>query len=81
MKYTDKLTKKQVLAIPVFLNEDYRGNIWTIKKVADRYKVTEQAIYYWIRQLRKKSIKVNIRKQGQRGLLETDIHSLLQDKK
>ena len=65
MKSTDKLTKKQVLAIPVFLNQGYRGNIWSIAQVARHYKVTEQAIYYWIKRLRGKGIKIKTRKQGQ----------------
>ena len=69
MKKTDKLTKKQVLAIPIFLNKGYRGKEWTIKMVAGRYKVTENAIYYWIKQLRKRGIEIKVRKQGQRSLL------------
>ena len=68
-KSTDKLTKKQVLSIPTFLNKGYRGKEWTIKMVADRYKVSEQAIYYWIRELRKRGVKVKTRKQGQTSLL------------
>ena len=65
MKSTDKLNKKQVIAIPVFLNKGYRGNIWTIKMVADHYKVSEQAIYYHIRKLRENGVKIKTRKQGQ----------------
>ena len=65
MKSTDKLTKKQVFAIPVFLNNGYRGKEWTIKMVADRYKVSEQAIYYHIRRLRENGIKIKVRRQGQ----------------
>ena len=69
MKSTDKLNKKQVMAIPVYLNKGYRGKEYTIKMVADRYKVSEQAIYYWIRQLRKRGIKIKTRKQGQVSLI------------
>ena len=59
-KKTAKLTKKQVFAIPVFLNKD-----WTIKKVADRYKVSEQAVYYHVRRLRESGVKIKTRKRGQ----------------
>jgi len=69
MKSTDKLTKKQVLAIPVFLNKGYRGKEWTIKMVADRYKVSEQAIYYHIRRLRESGIEIKVRKRGQRSVI------------
>ena len=69
MKSTDKLTKKQVLAIPVFLNKGYRGKEWTIKMVADRYKVSEQAIYYHIRRLRESGIKIKVRRQGQVSII------------
>jgi len=69
-KRTDKLSKKQVLAIPVFLNQGYRGKIWPIAEVARRYKVSEQAIYYWIKQLRRRGIEVKTRKQGQTCLLD-----------
>ena len=65
MKKTDRLTKKQVLAIPVFLNKGYRGNIYSIKMVADHYKVSEQAIYYHIKKLRENGVKIKTRKQGQ----------------
>ena len=65
MKSTDKLKRKQVLAIPVFLNQGYRGKIWTIAQVARRYGVSEQAIYYHIRRLRESGVKIKVRKQGQ----------------
>ena len=69
MKSTDKLTKKQVMAIPIFLNQGYRGKIWTIDMIAKRYGVSWQAIWYWIKQLRKKGIEIKTRKRGQVGLL------------
>lgn len=69
MKSTDKLTKKQVMAIPIFINQGYRGKIWTIEMIAKRYGVSWQAVWYWIKQLRKKGIEVKTRKRGQIGLL------------
>ena len=71
-KSTDKLTRKQVLAIPVFLNQGYRGKIWTIVQVARRYQVSEQAIYYHIKKLRKQGIKIKVQKQGQRSVIYND---------
>ena len=64
-KITDKLNLKQVIAIPIFLNKKE----YTIKMVADRYKVSEQAIYYWIKQLRQRGVEIKVRKQGQTSLL------------
>jgi transposase len=69
-KSTDKLTKKQVMAIPIFLNQGYRGRIWTIGMIAKRYGVSWQAIFYWVKKLREKGIEVKTRKRGQVGLLD-----------
>ena len=64
-KKTDKLTKKQVLAIPIFINKGYRGREYTIDMIAKRYGVTWQAIWYWIGRLRKDGYEIKTRKAGQ----------------
>mgnify|MGYP001558696786 CR=1 FL=1 len=69
MKKTDKLTKKQVLAIPIFLNKGYRGHEYTVKMIADRYGVSWQAIWYWIKKLRLKGIECKTQKRGSKSIL------------
>ena len=64
MKSTDKLTKKQVLAIPKLLKRK------SIGQIAEKYDVSWQAIWYWIGQMKKRGIKIITRKAGQKSLLE-----------
>ena len=64
IKKTDKLTKKQVLAIPRLLKKKK-----SIQKVADYYSVSWQAIWYWIGNLRNRGIEVETNKAGKRPLL------------
>lgn len=54
----DKLTKKQVFAIPKILEKK------SIGEIAEKYDVSWQAIWYWIGRLRKSGIKVKTRRKG-----------------
>ena len=67
MKRTDVLNKKQVLAIPKLLEKR------NIREVAEKYGVTWQAIYYWIKQLRERGIEVKTLKQGKKLLLGSKV--------
>ena len=58
MAEKNKLTKKQVLDIPRLLKTMSMG------EVARHYRVTDQAIYYWVRRLREKGVKIKTRKPG-----------------
>ncbi len=64
MKRTDKLSKKQVLAIPKLLEKN------SIGKIAERYSVSWQAIWYWVGQLRKRGTEVKTRGKGQASILD-----------
>jgi len=63
MKKTDKLTKKQVLSIPKLLKSK------SMNRLAKEWEISPQAIYYWVKQLRKKGIVVKTRQRGQKSLL------------
>lgn len=63
MKKTDKLTKKQVFAIPELLKKK------SIRGVAMDYKVSWQAIFYHIKKLRENGIEVITRKQGHTSVI------------
>ena len=58
MARKDRLTKKQVFAIPELLKKK------SIGEIAKQYGVSWQSIYYWILRLREKGIEVHTRKQG-----------------
>lgn len=64
-KKTDKLTKKQILAIPIFINEGYRGNKYSVQMIADRYGVSWQAVWYWVKRLKNEGIEIKTQKRGQ----------------
>ncbi len=61
MKKTDKLSRRQVMAIPTLINE--KG--MSIGDVAKKYKVNWTAIWYWIGRLREEGFKIRTRKKGQ----------------
>jgi len=61
MKVTDKLKKKQILAIPDMINKEYLS----VGEIAGRYNVTWQAIWYWIKRLRDENIEIKTRSKGQ----------------
>ena len=63
MKKTDKLTKKQVLAIPKLLKSK------SMTALAKEWGVSFQAIYYWVGRLRKKGIEVKTRQRGHKSFL------------
>jgi len=67
MKKTDKLTKRQVLAIPGLVNK--RG--WSVGAVAGFYGVSWQAVWYWVKQLRRRGFEIRTRKKGSRSLLDS----------
>jgi len=58
MAKKDILTKKQILVIPTLLKK------LSIREIAEKYEVSWQAIFYWIKQLRKRGVKVKTRPQG-----------------
>ena len=58
------LTKRQVLAIPTLLKKK------SIGQVAKKYGVSWQAVYYWVKILRERGIKIELRKRGKKPLLK-----------
>ena len=64
MRKQDKITKKQVLAIPKLLETK------NMSEVANLYNVSYQAVWYWVEVLKKKGFEVTTRPQGHRGLLD-----------
>ena len=66
MKRTDKLNKQQVLQIPEL------SQTMNIREIAELYKVTWQAIYYWIKNLRNRGYKIRVLPQGQKSLLSKE---------
>ena len=70
MKSSDKLTKKQILAIPVFLNDGYRGREYSIRMIAERYQVSWQAVWYWVKKLRSRGVKIKTRQKGSKSTLD-----------
>jgi len=65
MANRDKLTKEQVLMIPLLLDEDK-----TLKEVAGLFGVSVPAISYWIRKLRDNGVEIRVNKRGRRALLK-----------
>lgn len=63
MKKTDKLKVKQILNIPYLINEKN----FSVGKVAEKYKVTWQAVWYWVSRFKKEGLKINTRLKGQVG--------------
>lgn len=61
MKKTDKLTKKQVMAILSLVN---KKNL-SIGEIAKIYRVSWPAVWYWVGRLRKDGYKIKTRKKGQ----------------
>ena len=66
MKRTDKLNKQQVLQIPEL------SQTMNIREIAELYKDTWQAIYYWIKNLRNRGYKIRGLPQGQKSLLSKE---------
>ena len=58
MAQKDKLTKKQVFAIPTLIEKK------SIGEIAEKYGVSWQAVMYHIRRLRENGVSVNTRKRG-----------------
>ncbi len=58
MGIKNKLNKKQVFSIPKLLRKK------TIGEVAEDYKVSWQAVWYWIGRLKKSGMKIETRKKG-----------------
>ena len=65
-KSTDKLSYDEVLEIPKLINK--KG--WSMTAVAKHYKVSENAIRYWVKKLREKGFEIKTRKRGYVGLLD-----------
>ena len=63
MKKTDKLKVKQILNIPYLINEKK----FSVGKVAEKYKVSWQEIWYWISIFKKEGLKINTKARGQVG--------------
>ena len=59
-----KLTREQILSIPARLKE-----VETIDAVAREFDVSWQAIYYWIKELRRRGVKIKTRAQGSQTTL------------
>jgi len=63
MKRTDKLSRKQIMKIPILLPQK------SIDEVAVLYRVSWQAVWYHIKKLRKHGVKVITRKRGQKSVI------------
>lgn len=63
MAKKDKISKEQVLNIPKLLNA------MSMAEVARHYGVSDQAIYYWVRRLREKGVKVITRNRGCKSVI------------
>ena len=64
-KKTDKLTKKQVIAIQGLLNK----RKLSVGEIAKLYGVTWNAIWYWVHRLRADGFELKTRKKGQTRMI------------
>jgi len=62
-KYRNKLTKEQVMNIPKLLET------CCVREVAEKYNITWQAVWYWVKKLRSKGIVIKTRSKGRKELL------------
>ena len=67
MKVKVTLTKQQILNIPKLTPKK------TAKEIATEYGISRDMVWYWIRKLRKKGIKVTTQSRGRKGILDCGI--------
>jgi len=65
MAKRDKLTKEQVLTIPLLVEQDK-----TLRQIADGFGVSVPAISYWIRRLRDEGVAVKVKGRGRKPLFK-----------
>lgn len=61
MKKTDKLTKAQIKTIPELINDCG----CSVGEIARRWKVSWQAVWYWVKRLKENGVEINTKSKGQ----------------